>query len=222
MMERSEGQRFTGETDGTVSDGELVRQWQNGGPRERISQILYFRYQSSIKALFRRLEMTIEVDDLSQETFIAAFKGLDGFRTEASFRNWLFQIARNTALKARRHRNTLKRSAEKEVSLTELLTLTDEPLDPGLECPLSDNPLAKTLANEDRKRLNEAVARLAPEDRTMVHFRIFQGLSVRETGIAMKKPEGTVKSRWARICKTLRRELSRFDADLTLVGENRK
>lgn len=59
-----------------------------------------------------------DAEDITQETFLSAFRCLDGFREETKLRNWLFTIAANACIRKRRKK---KREPDREISLESLV-----------------------------------------------------------------------------------------------------
>ena len=96
------------------SDAGLVRRAAEGDMRA--FSLLVERYQRSMTALVARMTPNPDdVDDIVQELFVRAWKGLPRFRGEAQFSTWLYRIAVNTTIKypsRRREESTVSLSAE--------------------------------------------------------------------------------------------------------------
>lgn len=202
--------------DERTPDDELVHRWQAGEAREEVFEILQRRYAPEVAGILRRVGFADDVcKDLGQETFLQAFRSLDRYRGEATFRTWLLQIARNAGLKHLRHQRTLKRAGD-EVSLDEDLAEGPESRSDS-RMALADqreDPHDRLVAKEIVQRVRAAVGELSAADQRMFRFRAWLGLSVRETAQVMKKPEGTVKSGWSRIRGTLEKKLGPYVSDL--------
>ncbi len=201
--------------DDNTPDDELVRRWQAGRQREEVFAILQQRYAPELARTFQRMRFDEETSrDLVQDTLLQAFRALARFRQDSSFRTWLHQIARNAGLKRLRREQTQKRAGQ-GVPLAELDEDRPERADlRHAQVEDLDGPLSTLVAEEDRRRVRAAVDELPAADRSMVFFRIWQELSVRETAQVMNKPEGTIKSGWARIRKTLGEKLGPQFSDL--------
>lgn len=200
--------------DERTSDRELVRRWQAGVSREEVFEILQRRYARSFAQMFRRMGFDdATCEDLVQEAFFQTFRFLGGFRLDASVRTWIYQIARNVALKRHRHDGTKKRTGQ-EVRLDDVdgddRNLEQDPRVVRADGP--DGPHGRLVSKERTQQVRTVLDELSPVERRMVRFRVWHGLSVRETAQAMRKPEGTIKSGWARLRKKL---VSQF-ADLPL------
>ena len=86
-----------------MSDAQLLDAWREGD--EACGQQLFKRHFSSLYRFFRN-KVGDDCDDLIQRTFLAAVKGIEGFRGHSSFRTYLFVIARHELYRylRRRHR----------------------------------------------------------------------------------------------------------------------
>jgi RNA polymerase sigma-70 factor, ECF subfamily len=155
--------------------------------------------------LFRLTEDPEEARDLTQETFLQAFRNISGFRGEADLKTWLYRIAVNQA--RNRWRWWKRRRRDRTVSL-------DAPAAEGLEAPLSASIAAKgadperlTLAREREGVLLAALSTLGRAYREVIVLRDIEGLSYEEVALALNLNVGTVKSRLSRGRLELRRRL---------------
>ncbi len=139
---------------------------------------------------------TALAEDLTQETYAKAWRGIATLRKPASLRSWLLTIARNEFLQWVR----VERS---EVTGVEDL-LDREDGRPGADGDLE--------ASERRREVHRAVARLDGSLREVVALHYFQGLSLREIGCVLGIPAGTAKSRINRALSCLRGLLEREGA----------
>ena len=162
--------------------------------------LLVEQYQGRIYNLC--LRMSGDPDDafdLSQETFVRAWRGLSGFQFEAAFSTWLFRLCSNVCLD---HLRAKKRRAA--VSLT----MTDEDGEAQLELPdPAMGPEELLLAAEDRALLAKALNALPADQRQIITLRAINGLSYAEIAQVMKLQEGTVKSRLSRARVQLKNKL---------------
>lgn len=155
--------------------------------------------------------------DLTQETFLKAYKGLSGFREEANLRTWLLSIAANVWKNDLRSRQTDKRSAVREVAL-DALPVEEEPAIETEGVPVAPNapqsPLQQMLTRESRERLRAAIAELPPKMQACVRFRIERDLKYREIAILMNVSVDTVKTQLHHARRRLRETLGEhFDLD---------
>ena len=133
-----------------------------------------------------------DAEDAVQDAFVKAFRKLDGFRTDAAFRPWLFTIVANES------RNRRRSSARRDKLE---LQVRDQP-------PPAGTAVDDVVAQRDqRERLAVIVARLPDRYREVVALRFFAGLSESETAQALSCPLGTAKSRLSRALDMLRTQL---------------
>ncbi|HVF54517.1 MAG TPA: sigma-70 family RNA polymerase sigma factor [Pyrinomonadaceae bacterium] len=155
--------------------------------------------------LYRLTEDPEEARDLTQETFLQAFRNIAHFRGDADLRTWLYRIAVNQA------RNRWRWWRRRRRGSTVSLDATDETHELSLATRLVDehapDPEARTLSHEREKILLAAVRQLARPYREAVLLRDVEGLSYEEVAAALDISVGTVKSRLSRGRTELRRKL---------------
>lgn len=153
----------------TPEELELLDQLRAG---ERAAfQSLVKPHVASLLALGRRLTGDHQwAEDLTQETLVRAYKGISGFRGDASLRTWLFRIQTRLAAEPDRWRRRDRMS-----SLT------------GIDVPdhLGPAPQEPTLQRELRDRLDEAMERLTSRQRAALHLRAVEGLDYSAVARAM-------------------------------------
>jgi RNA polymerase sigma-70 factor (ECF subfamily) len=138
-------------------------------------------------------------EDVAQEAFVRAFRGLDRFREQAQLSTWFHRILVNEANRYLRWRWVRQRIAG---------DMPDDVADPNLQ-PLGDPAL--------RERVRRAVARLARGQREAFVLVHLEGMSIAEAAAASGRAEGTIKSHLHRALRALRMEL----ADLAPKREER-
>lgn len=135
--------------------------------------------------------------DLTQETFLKAYRGLSRFRDEAELKTWLLRIAANVWKNTLRDRQAAKRSAMRTVSLEEIQTVA-KPLSRVVSAapnPSSaPSPLDRVMRSEASRLLREAVEELPPRMRRCVLLRIDRGLKYREIATVLSVSVDTVKT----------------------------
>lgn len=161
-----------------------------GGDREAFGRLVR-KYQHRIVGAGRALVSSQQdAEDLAQETFLRAYKGLRQFRGASTFRTWLFQILLNTARTFR-----TRRQARPEIAV-----------DAGaLESAIGPERLETSVVVRDQ--VTRALATLPPELREAVVLRDVEGLDYREIAGALGIPMGTVESRIFRGRERLRAAL---------------
>ncbi|MCL4509666.1 MAG: sigma-70 family RNA polymerase sigma factor [Bacteroidetes bacterium] len=146
-----------------------------------------------------------KADEVLQETFVNAYRGLKSFSGNSKFSTWLYRIVTNNCLMMHR-----KESREPVVSLDEanLFHGTDE-----LQIPhWGETPQDSVLNKELKEILDEAIQKLPLDYRIVFVMRDVEGLSTEEVGKALKLSVPAVKSRLHRARLFLREELNPYFA----------
>jgi RNA polymerase sigma-70 factor (ECF subfamily) len=140
----------------------LVERFRAG--ERRAFDELVRRHQRSIWRVARRyLRNDADASDVAQQTFVRAYRALDGFRGAASVKSWLYRIAINLALN---HLRDNKREVPDEIGEDRLTRRATGP--------------QQIIADEEAARLRAAIAELPPKQRMVLELRIFEDLSFRE------------------------------------------
>ena len=173
------------------ADAPLVQRAQQGDLRA--FEMLVVRYRRRIERLIGRLSRDPDlVQDLAQETFLSAWRGLPQFRGDSAFYTWLYRIAVNTARKALAD---LRRDPVLTESALAPAGDDDETFRPEVEPSTADTPEALLASREIAAAVNAAVERLSDDLRQAVVLREIEGLSYEEIAEIMNCPIGTVRSR---------------------------
>jgi RNA polymerase sigma-70 factor, ECF subfamily len=163
------------------------------GDREAVEELLA-RYEPSIYRFGLRMCGNEDAArEVLQETLLAAFRYLPGFRGDAALSTWLYQIARSFCIKERRGHHP-SRSLD-EAGAAELV-------DP------SPQPDARAHAREIGEALSRAIAVLPPEQREVLILRDVEGLSAERAAEVIGIEVGALKSRLHRARMALRGELA--------------
>jgi RNA polymerase sigma-70 factor, ECF subfamily len=179
------------------SDEELVEACQAG--EASAFDVLVARWEDKIRgAAYRFLGSEEEARDVAQEAFLKAYRALGGFKQEARFSSWLYQIATNLCRDRLRRRRT--RAA---VSLEELEEKGPVIVEtrPGAHERLQQMDLARVVSR--------AVHALPEEQREVVILKEYQGLTFLEIAQSLDLPVSTVKTRLYRGLGQLRLRLER-------------
>lgn len=173
------------------SDLALVERANAGD--SRAFELLVIKYQRRIERLVGRMVRDgDQVQDITQETFIRAYRALHQFRGEAQFYTWLYRIAVNTAKKALLD---MKRSPIISESALQTGDDDDETSRPVRELITQETPETVLAAQEIAQAVNAAMEALPEDLRQAVTLREIEGLSYEEIAMAMNCPIGTVRSR---------------------------
>ena len=173
------------------SDLALVERANAGDTRA--FELLVIKYQRRIERLVGRMVRDVDiVQDITQETFIRAYKALHQFRGEAQFYTWLYRIAVNTAKKTLME---MRRSPVITESALHTGDDEDETSSHGRELTTQETPETVLAAQEIAEAVNAAMEALPEDLRQAVTLREIEGLSYEEISQAMDCPIGTVRSR---------------------------
>lgn len=175
----------------------LASQGDQGAFRE-----VFERYrQKAYRVAYRFLGHHEEALDAVQDSFIKAYRGLDGFERRSQFRTWFMRIVTNTCLDRRR-----SRSGESAVPLED--ELIDTVAEDGRPHAAPDRPLDVMQADELRVALHRALGRLTEAHRAVFVLHAEEGLTYRETAETLGVNEGTVMSRLFHARKNLQKILA--------------
>jgi len=198
-----------------LEESELVERARDGDVRAYEELVL--RYQGiAMRTAGVVLHGSPDAEDAVQEAFVKAYYALDRFRPGAPFRPWLLRIVANEA-------SNRRRAAGRRVRLA--FRLAGEPATEGAG-PIAasaqgrgaasegaagrpsggaaPSPEAAVLAAHERTALLTAVNALRDDDRLILGYRFFAGLSEAETAAVLGCAVGTVKSRQSRALRRLR------------------
>ncbi len=166
---------------------------------------LYRDHVDRIYRFAQRLCGQVEdAQDLVQDTFLNAYRGLEGFRGDAQVSTWLYRIAARACLRLRRKR---KGEPARELSLDEFIPTSEGEF--RLQLPTDGLSPEEALENKELKRaLHQAIQKLPNKYRVVLVLRDMEGLTAKEVGTIMGLNERAVKSRLHRARLFVRRELS--------------
>jgi len=178
-----------------ASDDELVRRARRGD--DAAFRALVDRHAGRLYGLALHLAGdAADAEDIVQETFVGAFRGLRGFRGEASVRTWLTRILVRRVAKLRRWRRL------------RLLRRVERAGEAGRDAR-SDEATAETRA-DIRMDVADVLGRLSREHRTVIVLRELQGMNYSEIADVLDVPRGTVESRLFRARQRLKELLKDY------------
>ena len=165
----------------------LVERVQRGD--KSAYDLLVLKYQHKIGHLVSRyVHDSHESQDVTQEAFIKAYRGLKNFRGDSAFYTWLYRIAINTA---KNHLVTMSR----KISDTGIDAADAEQFDSGSALRENATPDRVMVTDQIAKVVQDSIEALPDDLRTAITLREFEGLSYDEIAVAMDCPIGTVRSR---------------------------
>lgn len=146
------------------------------GEQQAISQL----YQDNIRQVYRFVYYKVgnkeDAEDITQDVMIAAFKGLQNFRREATFRNWCYEIAKHKIADMWRERYKMPTmDIEAVLGLDTSTTMV----------MVEDEQEAETHDHTRRAQVQEVFAQLKENYRKVLEYRFLLNYSIKETAVAM-------------------------------------
>jgi len=185
----------------TLSTDEIIVERALSGDAEAFGEIVR-RWERRIFALtYGILGREEDARDATQETFLAAFRNLRGFRGEAKVSSWLHRIAVNQCLTRQRRAKVRNESALEDSAESDLAATVDE------------SPMSVVEGRQRTVAVRRALNGLPLELRQIVVMKEFEELTFREIAEALELPLSTVKSRLYTGLKQLQLRLEKFGAE---------
>ena len=173
------------------SDAELLAAVAEGGTTAL--EVLYHRHAAWLTVrLGRRCSDDTVVDEVLQDTFVAAWQGAGRYTGKGEVAAWLWGIAIRRLVDALRRRSPVAHPVEEY----------------GADLGTLESAEDRVLLGVEHGDLAGALARLSPELRSVVQATVLDGLTTREAGRLLGLPSGTVKTRMMRARRELRKELA--------------
>ena len=195
---------------GQIPDVELVRRAQQGDGSAFAE--LVSRHQRQLYRLALRMTGSeADAQEVLQEAFLNAYQKLPNFRGEAQFSSWLYRIAANSALmRLRRKRRAPDSLTDQPLELQGPRFSAEGYLDPPPRSDWSQRADEKMMDRELGTAIDQAVARLPEDYRTVFLLKDVDGLSNEEIADALELTVPAVKSRLHRARLALREKLGEF------------
>jgi RNA polymerase sigma-70 factor (ECF subfamily) len=193
--------------DTAPQERELVARAQSGDSRA-FQELMEHHLPQVWRVVWRVLRHQQDAEDVVQEVFLAAYRGLAGFRSESLLSTWLHRIAVNRALN---HRNlAAERMRRASTSLDAPAEEDDMDGNPGAALPSEGpSPLQELESQELKRRLAWCMEKIPSLWRATLALREGESLSYEEIAQRMDIALGTVRSRLARARLALRRCVER-------------
>ncbi len=179
-------------------DTQLIVEYLDGD--EAALGVLVERYLKDVYNFAYKLTNDLQAaEDITQESFVKAWKNIRKYRHESVFRTWIFSIARNTAIDwLRRKRDVPFSSFENERGENTFVAgLVDTH-------PMPDELLEQA---ENVRVVQDILLRLGPHYRDVLDLRYTGNLTFEEIGVILHKPLHTVKSQHRRALIALQRTI---------------
>jgi RNA polymerase sigma-70 factor (ECF subfamily) len=181
-------------------DRQLVARAQRGD--KQAFELLVEKYQRKLARLLSRfIRDPAEVEDVTQEAFIKAYRALPTFRGDSAFYTWLYRIGINTA------KNYLVAMGRRAPTTTEIDSEEAEGFEDGEQLRDLNTPENEMMSRQVAETVNQTLEQLPEELRTAITLREIEGLSYEEIASLMNCPIGTVRSRIFRAREAIAAEL---------------
>lgn len=167
------------------------------GDQEAFAQLVQAYQKSVYNLCLRMVSNPTEAEDLAQEAFVKAWRGLRFYKHEAAFSTWLYRLTSNVCidfLRKQKRQNTVSLTMEEDAPELEARDTV-----PG--------PEEQILHKENRQALAAAMEQLEEEYRLALTLRVVDELSYEQIADVLDIKVGTVKSRIARARERLRKIL---------------
>ncbi len=167
------------------TDDQLLLSSLRAGRSEACTELVRIHYEAVYRFLIHLTRDVHWAEDLTQETFAAAWERMATFRGRSTLATWLHRIAYTKFIDGQR---AVRRSA----------SLRERPTTPPVD------PLASAMAVDEARRLYAALDELDAADRTIIVLHYLQGMSYSAMASVLDEPKGTVKWRTREALNCLR------------------
>jgi RNA polymerase sigma-70 factor, ECF subfamily len=197
----SQNNRNAGQGDGSAEDeSRLISQSQSGNI-DAFGQLVVKYQHRLFNAILRMVASYDDAQELTQEAFCRALRGIRKFRGSSGFYTWLFRIGINLSINHRRRKQQIHFASlhdnrnvmgQQAAGLAEMADLR------------SRSPEYQVELNEAHQRVIAALERLEPQERAIVVLRDIEEMNYDQIAAVLEIPIGTVKSRLSRARMALR------------------
>jgi RNA polymerase sigma-70 factor (ECF subfamily) len=181
-------------------DQRLVERAKRGD--KHAFELLVAKYQRKLARLLSRfIRDAAEVEDVTQEAFIKAYRALPSFRGDSAFYTWLYRIGINTA------KNYLVAMGRRAPTSTEFNNDDAESFEEAERLRDFNTPENELMSKQVAATVNQTMAQLPEELKTAITLREIEGLSYEDIANIMNCPIGTVRSRIFRAREAIAEQL---------------
>jgi RNA polymerase sigma-70 factor (ECF subfamily) len=171
------------------------------GDIEAFEQLIVGCQKKVFNIAYRMIGNYDDANELAQEVFLKAFRSIKKFKGDSLFSTWIYKVTTNVCLDEIR-----TRKKKVVISLDQEIEFNDR----EIKRQIPDNaptPDMEAETNELKQIVNESIAQLNENYRSVIILRDIQGLSYGEISKVVNCPEGTVKSRINRARQALKKIL---------------
>jgi len=166
------------ETQARALEAQLVRR-AKGGDRESFEQLVRAHFAQVYRVVFRMVGSHEDAEDLAQDCFVRAWRGLAWYREESALATWLCRIAVHLAQDHLRARSRRSRAVE---------------LAPELDAAVRSSPAEDLERREVVQNLRSALDRLPARMRASLVLRVFEGLEYPEVARSVGVTPATART----------------------------
>jgi len=178
-----------------ITDQELIKKYLKGD--EKSFEILIEKYlKLAYNFVYKNVGNPADAEDITQEVFVKVWKNLKKFDQSKTFKPWLFQIAKNTSIDFLRKKKSIPFSRFENDKGQNVLT-------ENLSAPLPN----LTEAISDKETIATAMGDLKEKEQNVIELRHKQGMSFKEISGILKESINTVKSRYRRSLKNMKKNI---------------
>lgn len=172
------------------------------GDQDAFAQLVQQHQRRVFNLVFRMLQQYEEANEITQETFLAAWQGLPSFRGDARFSTWLYRIAYNCALKQLELRKRDK-ALQGAIQAEQVLAVANQ--EGRVEAALE--------SRAQQVLVREQLATLPSKYRIVLILRHLQDMTYEEMAEILTMPIGTIKTHLFRARNLLKERLEAFDRE---------
>ena len=194
-----------------MQDDLLIRRAQRGDA-DAFEQLLLEHQKNVYNLCYRMANNPDDAMDLSQETFLRAWRCLDQYQFASAFSTWLYRLCSNLCidfLRKRRRQQTVPLTFEDADGEEQIYAVPDP-------APLPEELVELKLT---RETLQAAMAQLLPEHRAILQLRVCEDLPYEQIADILDIQVGTVKSRLSRARTQLKKILERGNLSAAASSE---
>jgi len=189
---------------GRIDDTLLVREAQRGN-RAAFEELVRHYDHAVLRLAMHLTGSEHEAQDIYQEAFLKAYKGVGNFRFECSFYTWIYRIVTNLCLDHLRKKQVRKEEAP---VATDSSGEQYDVLEQVPDVRAGANPERDLMRRELAGRIGKALEKLTPRERMVFELKHYHGLKLRTVGEVLNTTEETAKNTLFRATQKLRGALS--------------
>jgi RNA polymerase sigma-70 factor (ECF subfamily) len=195
-----------------VTDADLVNRARQGDPAA-FGELVDRHRTAVYRAALAALGSHADADDVAQETFVSAYRRLNGFRGDASFKTWLLTIAWNQSMNRRRSLVRVWRSAFAPRASADG-TPEAEPAEAQVAAAAHESPEALLMSDRLRRAIRDAIRALPAKLRDTLLLAQSGEHTYEEIGAMVGAPVGTIKWRVSEARKVIKKRLQEQGHDV--------